>query len=150
MKLIPIAIIFASAIFCSAIRNRIDPTPTPLPLLSDPPAPTQTPLPTPAVDNQPKWEPDPAISGDLTNGKAISLPKPEYPLAAKAVRASGLVKVDVSVDENGRVGTAKANSGHPLLRQAAEQAAKQAIFEPALISGRAVKVNGVVTYNFIP
>lgn len=39
-------------------------------------------------------------------------------------------------------------SGHPLLRQAAEQAAKNAKFAPTMLSGQAVKVVGIITYNF--
>jgi hypothetical protein len=48
-------------------------------------------------------------------GKAISLPAPAYSPEAKAKKASGLVEVDVIIDEKGRVIWAKAVSGHPLL-----------------------------------
>jgi len=41
-------------------------------------------------------------------------------------------------------------SGHPLLRGAAEQAARGARFSPTLLSGQPVKVSGVITYNFVP
>lgn len=43
------------------------------------------------------------ISGGVINGKAIDLPKPAYPAAAWAVKASGAVNVQVTVDENGDV-----------------------------------------------
>ena len=90
------------------------------------------------------------ISGGVLNGKAISLPKPPYPPAARAVRASGAVSVQVVIDENGHVISASAASGHPLLRAAAEQAARGARFSPTLLSGQAVKVSGIITYNFVP
>lgn len=48
-----------------------------------------------------------------------------YPPAARAVRASGDVSVQVEVDPQGKVVTAKAFSGHPLLRAASESAAVQ-------------------------
>lgn len=90
------------------------------------------------------------ISGGVLNGKAISLPKPPYPPAARAVRASGNVTVQVTVDERGNVISATAVSGHPLLRAAAANAARGAKFSPTLLSGQPVKVTGVVTYNFVP
>ena len=84
------------------------------------------------------------------NGKATSLPKPAYPAAAKAVRAGGAVSVQVLIGENGSVISASAVSGHPLLRAAAEGAARGARFSPTLLSGQPVKVSGVITYNFVP
>ena len=88
------------------------------------------------------------ISGGIVNGKAVSLPAPEYPAAAKAVKAAGVVNVQVLIDENGDVVSASAASGHPLLRAAAVEAAKMARFSPTLLEGNAVKVSGVLTYNF--
>jgi protein TonB len=89
------------------------------------------------------------ISGGVLNGKAISLPKPPYPPAAKAVRAGGSVSVQVLIDENGSVVSASAVSGHPLLRSAAVAAARGARFSPTKLSGQPVKVSGVITYNFV-
>jgi TonB family protein len=88
------------------------------------------------------------VSGGVLNGKAISKPDPVYPPVAKAARASGAVTVQVTVDEAGKVISAKAVSGHPLLRAAAEAAARQARFSPTLLSGKPVKVTGVLIYNF--
>jgi TonB family protein len=90
-----------------------------------------------------------SISGGVLNGKATSLPKPPYPAAAKAVRASGPVGVQVTIDEEGNVISASAVSGHPLLRQAAEKAALGAKFSPTSLSGQLVKVTGIITYNFV-
>jgi protein TonB len=78
------------------------------------------------------------------------LPKPAYPAAAKAVRASGSVSVQVLISESGSVISASAVSGHPLLRAAAVSAARGARFSPTLLSGQPVKVSGVITYNFVP
>jgi TonB family protein len=88
------------------------------------------------------------ISAGVLNGKATSKPEPSYPAIARAARASGTVTVQVVVDEQGKVTSAKAVSGHPLLRASAEAAARQARFSPTVLSGRPVKVSGVVTYNF--
>ncbi len=88
------------------------------------------------------------ISGGVVNGKAISLPAPAYPAAASAVGASGSVSVQVLIDEEGTIATAKAVSGHPLLRSAAEKAALKAKFRPTLLQGQPVKVSGIITYVF--
>lgn len=90
-----------------------------------------------------------SISGGILNGKAISLPKPAYPPAARAVNAEGAVSVQVLIDEQGAVVSASAVSGHPLLRAAATEAAKGATFSPTLLQGEPVKVSGIITYNFI-
>ncbi len=92
----------------------------------------------------------PIISGGVLNGKATSLPQPPYPAVAKAVKAQGTVVVQVEVDEQGQVISASAVSGHPLLRAAAVAAARQARFSPTLLSGKPVKVSGILTYNFKP
>ena len=94
--------------------------------------------------------PTDTVSGGILNGKAISLPKPAYPPAARAVKAEGTVSVKVVIDESGYVISAEAVSGHPLLRAAAVAAAREAQFAPTLINGVAVKVSGVLTYNFVP
>ncbi|HSK70714.1 MAG TPA: TonB family protein [Pyrinomonadaceae bacterium] len=119
------------------------------------PEPVEKPDPKPEVE-KPKPPPPPPppppskpISGGVVNGKATSLPQPAYPPAARAVRASGAVNVQVLIDENGSVVSANAVSGHPLLRQAAEGAARRARFAPTKLSGQPVKVNGVIVYNFV-
>ncbi len=88
------------------------------------------------------------ISGGVLNGKALSLPAPEYPAIAKQAKAAGAVAVQVTVDENGYVIVAHASSGHPLLQAAAVAAARQAKFSPTLLMGEPVKVTGVIVYNF--
>ena len=89
------------------------------------------------------------ISGGVLNGKAISLPKPPYPPIARATKASGTVVVQVTVDENGNVISARPVSGHPLLQAGAVAAARSAKFSPTRLSGQPVKVTGVITYNFV-
>lgn len=90
------------------------------------------------------------IMGGVVNGKATKLVKPPYPAAARAVRAGGAVQVQVTIGEDGNVLSAIAISGHPLLRQAAVDAAKASTFSPTLLSGQPVKVTGVIVYNFVP
>jgi TonB family protein len=89
------------------------------------------------------------VAKGIVNGIAISLPMPEYPRAAKAVRAEGTVHVQVTIDEEGNVISARAVAGHPLLQVTAVKAAREAKFRPTLLSGTPVKVTGIITYNFV-
>lgn len=90
---------------------------------------------------------DTVEAGNL-NGRALSLPPPEYPALAKQTRATGLVKVDIVINETGKVESAKATSGTVLLRQPAVDAALKAKFAPTLKAGAAVKVAGFLQYEF--
>ncbi len=122
------------------VVNTPKPTPSPTPNVVSTPIPTPTPKPsTPQT-----------VAGGVLNSRAASLPKPAYPQAARALNISGSVTVAVTVDENGNVVSAKAISGNPLLRGAAEAAARQSKFKPANVDGQPVKVNGSIVYNFVP
>jgi len=88
------------------------------------------------------------ISKGVVNGSAVRLPKPAYPATARAVNAKGAVNVAIVISKAGRVISARAVSGHPLLRRAAVSAARRARFRPTLLSGVPVEVSGVIVYNF--
>jgi TonB family protein len=105
-----------------------------------------TKTPPPAV---PKAEKKSTVkTGGVVNGSATDLPKPVYSAAAQAVRAAGAVNVQVMIDEAGKVISAKAVSGHLLLRREAESAAWKARFKPTTLTGVPVKVSGIIVYNF--
>jgi Ca-activated chloride channel family protein len=88
------------------------------------------------------------LSAGVLNGRAIRLPVPAYPSAAKNSGAQGRVVVEVLIDEQGKVIEAHAVSGHSFLLAAAVQAARQARFTPTLLSGAPVKVKGTLSYIF--
>lgn len=90
-----------------------------------------------------------AINGGTLNGKALNLPRPVYPEIARAAMASGSVAVEITIDESGNVISAKAISGHPLLQAAAVTAARGAQFSPTKLNGEPVKVQGIITYDFV-
>ena len=90
------------------------------------------------------------LSGGVLNGKAIALPSPEYPTAVRAAKVFGTVEVEIVVGTSGEVISARAISGNPLLREAAEKAARAAKFSPTTLSGQPVKIKGVLTYEFVP
>lgn len=105
-------------------------------------------LPPGQVDDPALLKPS-VVSGGVLNGKALSLPKPQYPDEAKRARAGGTVTVKVTIDEQGKVISARAISGHNLLQPASIEAAKRAKFSPTLLCGQPVKVTGVITYNYV-
>jgi protein TonB len=122
-------------------------------------APTDAQVAKPAnADNNEKKEPAdpqtsepgkrPPISGGVLNGKALSLPRPDYPADAKAAGAEGVVVVQVTVDEQGNVMAARVISGPRMLQEVSVNAALQAKFSPTLIEGEPVKVSGVLVFNF--
>jgi TonB family protein len=88
------------------------------------------------------------VSGGVLQGNAIKRVQPSYPQIAKAARASGPVQVQITISESGEVIEASVISGHPLLRDAALQAARQWLFAPTELSGVPVKVQGILTFNF--
>jgi len=54
----------------------------------------------------------------------------------------------VTVDEQGNVTEARALSGPKMLHDVSINAARQAKFSPTLLSGEAVKLTGVLVFNF--
>jgi protein TonB len=106
--------------------------------------PDQPPPPAPEPPKPPK-----VVSKGVITSQAISLPRPVYPEIAKRMRIQGTVSVQVLVDLDGRVISAKALNGSPFLTIEAQKAALQARFSPTLLSDQPVKVSGVITYNFV-
>ena len=104
-----------------------------------------TPLPGPAS------KPAPQIikASEILNGRAVSLPKPNYPQMGRLMHLQTKISVQVLIDETGKVISARAIDGHPLFRQVSETAAFQARFSPTKLGEQAVKVSGVITYNFV-
>jgi len=107
------------------------------------PTPARTPPPTPRVEGPVR------LTSSLITSKAIDKPAPPYPPIAKAANIQGTVAVQIVIDEQGRVVSAKATSGPPLLLNAAVQAAYRARFTPTVLGGQAVKVTGSISYNFV-
>ncbi len=106
-------------------------------------------VPPPAPDPPPVVPKILKVSRGVLEGKAVSLPKPNYPALARPIRLQGTVIVQVLIDETGKVISAKAVSGHPIFIPEAQKAAMQARFQPTTLSGQPVKVSGMITYNFV-
>ena len=108
--------------------------------ITDPPPPRPDPPPAP---------PKVLKISVVLNSRAIELPLPTYPPLARQIRLTGTVSVQVLIDESGKVISAKALSGHTVFVDAAEQAAMRARFSPTTINDQPIKVQGVITYNFV-
>jgi TonB family protein len=87
-------------------------------------------------------------AGGVLQASATQRVEPVYPPLAKAAHISGAVVVEVTIDESGSVQSAQVISGHPLLKDAAVQAAQAWKFQPTTLSGTPVKVIGTITFNF--
>jgi len=110
-----------------------------------------------AVNTPPKTEPTPTPTqqndgSPLDVGSLVAYATrqslPTYPPAAKSVRASGVVKVEVTVNENGEVAEVGKASGHAMLQAAAKDAVRKWRFKPFTRDGQPVRANGYVNFNF--
>jgi TonB family protein len=94
--------------------------------------------------------PPPRVSKGVTTGEVLTKVQPTYPSIAKQINAAGEVQVAIVINEFGRVIEAKAIKGHPVLRAAAEDAARKWVFRPTLLDGKPVKQPGTLTFVFTP
>ena len=91
-------------------------------------------------------EPETSDAGSL-NAFATRKVVPRYPPLAKQSGTTGLVRVHVIV-EGGKVVAVTSSEGPLLLRQAAEDAARQWSFQTVSIEGRPMRLNGYIDFNF--
>lgn len=102
----------------------------------------------PNVAGRPGTGSEVKLMGSVSWGDVIRKSQPRYPAPAKRVNAAGPVNVEITISETGRVIEAKATSGHPLLRNAAVDAAREWVFKPAILNGSPVKTETVLVFVF--
>ena len=88
------------------------------------------------------------VGGDVKPARLLNSVSPVYPTIAKNQRVEGDVRVEATVDVNGRVSAAKAVAGPTLLQQAAVEALRQWKYQPAMLDGKAVPMHLTVTIQF--
>jgi len=86
--------------------------------------------------------------GDIKPPKLIKKVEPIYPEEAKKAKIQGTVILELTTDIYGRVKNAKVLESIPELDQAAIDAVKQWVYEPALIDGKPKGVIFTVTVTF--
>lgn len=101
----------------------------------------------PAPDNAAPKSDTPIAVGSLVD-YATQKSNPVYPPAARTMRTSGVVRVELMVDENGQVAEVKKTSGPALLQRAATDAVRKWKFKPFVRDGEPVKATGFVSFNF--
>jgi TonB family protein len=129
---------------------RPSPSPTPAPAATEKaaaPRASNPPVNTPA-DTAPTAPAigQPMFVGSL-NSRATKRVVPQYPQIAKSARIEGVVRVTLNVNENGDVEIVKTD-GPPLLKQAAEDAARGWKFTPIVTDGKSIPMSGYIDFIF--
>lgn len=99
----------------------------------------------PQVESTP---PEYVDAGTLSKQNAERMAVPVYPVLAQRSRIEGKLVVEVELDTEGNVVSAKAKNGQQMLKSAAEDAARKSKFKPVLFNGKPNKAKGVIIYNF--
>lgn len=73
---------------------------------------------------------------------------PVYPAVARTMRTTGVVRVEVTIDEDGAVAEVQGTSGPTLLQAAAREAIRKWRFKPFTRDGQPVRAIGFVNFNF--
>ena len=100
------------------------------------------------VETDPSWM---EACSDCTPARRtpVSMPPPKFPAAGTFLGLAGTVEVEIIVTEDGKVESARAISGHPLLRKSAEDAARLAEFSHWTPTPGKTRHILVVPYRFI-
>jgi len=77
--------------------------------------------------------------------KLLVQDQPAYPAAAKSIRLTGTVKVQVIIAKDGQIKDAKVLGGHPVLVDATLDALKKWKYAPA-----ATETTSLLEFNFHP
>lgn len=88
------------------------------------------------------------VTEEVLKGSALVRVQPVYPQAAKQLRISGAVLIQVKIDEAGLVSEAKILCGPDIISEAALEAARKWTFKPTLLADKPIKVEGILTFNF--
>ncbi len=91
---------------------------------------------------------NPAGMSVVKEPKLITSVAPVYPKAAAMRGDVGVVTVDATVNEQGKVVSAKATDGPPSLRTAASDAVTQWKYQPAMLNGKPTTAHVVVKLMF--
>lgn len=92
-------------------------------------------------------EPLRIISG-VKGPKVLTRVEPVYPLKARQAHVEGVVILEATTDIDGRVQTINVLRSIPLLDQAAIDAVKQWVYEPAMINGKPTPISFTVNVQF--
>jgi len=89
------------------------------------------------------------ISPEIAKDYLIQRVEPQYPEVARSQHIQGPVKLDVVVDEEGKVQNVKVVNGDSALAPAAVDAVQRWRFKPYLVNGRASQFTTQITVHFV-
>lgn len=121
--------------------------PSPAPAVKEPVNPKPETVKTPAAEPSAPVNSGPLEVGSLI-GYATRQAPPVYPSAAKVTRTTGVVKVELTVDEKGDVAVVQKASGPVMLQEAAKDAVRKWKFRPFVRDGQPVQAIGFISFNF--
>jgi len=87
---------------------------------------------------------------DLVNAKAIRTAPAAYPDIARARRLSGIEVMRITVGKDGKVSNVKYVSGPVIFKDAATEALRQWVFQPATLNGQAIEQETEIRMTFKP
>ena len=73
---------------------------------------------------------------------------PVYPPTARMMRMTGVVRVEVTIDEEGKVSVVENTNGPKMLQSAAADAVRKWQFKPFTRDGQPTKAKGFISFNF--
>jgi protein TonB len=92
----------------------------------------------------------PKVGGMVQDARLIKREMPVYPGLARNARVSGTVRVEATIGPDGKVRSARALQGPPLLRQAAADAVKKWLYQPAMLNGQPTESTTQIDLLFAP
>jgi periplasmic protein TonB len=88
------------------------------------------------------------VGGSVREPKRIVAVQPAYPELAQKARLQGMVIIEATINERGRVVNATLLSGLPMLNEAALEAVKKWVYSPTLVNGVPTPIIMTVTVHF--
>jgi protein TonB len=104
---------------------------------------------------EPPREPEPVrpirqtVSEGVMEGALIHRVEPAYPIIARNMRLSGIVRLRAIIATDGSVQHLEVLSGSEILARAARQAVEQWRYRPTLLNGIPVEVETYITVTFV-
>jgi len=88
------------------------------------------------------------VGGNIKPPQQIKRVNPTYPAIAQSARVQGVVIIEATIGQSGKVTDARVLRSIPLLDQAALDAVRQWEYSPTLLNGVPVAVIMTVTVQF--
>ena len=97
----------------------------------------------------PDVQPPPAIGGHVEQAVLIEQTKPTYPALARSARVEGIVVLEATITEQGKLENIQLVSGHPMLVDAAIKAVQKWKYRPAKLNGKIISCPARIEVRFL-